>query len=299
MPKRPYDIPSMTSLVSFEAAARHVSFKAAAKELNVTPAAVSHQVKSLEKELRCDLFHRFHRGVELSESGAYLLVALQRGFEGINEAVGQLRAQRGHSSSVIIRSTTAVSSLWLTPRLAQFWKSHPHISVTQIVSDQDISPSDCDLSIHYGHMKQASGLCRALFHDQIMALGSPRFAAQNRIETVEDVAKAPLIYLEAADSGWTDWQEWLHALGHSAKLNAAHRVNNYVIALQAAQDDMGAVLGWEGLTSELLASGHLVKLIPETVSSPQDFFVVLHNQSSDRAKVLFDWLSEGNGPSMK
>ena len=297
MPKRPYDIPPMTSLVSFEAAARHVSFKAAAKELNVTPAAVSHQVKSLEQELRCDLFHRFHRGVELSESGAYLLVALQRGFEGINEAVGQLRAQHGRSS-VTIRSTTAVSSLWLTPRLAQFWKSHPHISVTQIVSDQDISSSDCDLSIHYGHMKQDSGLCRALFHDQIMALGSPRFAEQHRIASVEDVANAPLIYLEAADSGWTEWREWLRTLGHSAELKAAHRVNNYVIALQAAQDDMGAVLGWEGLTSELIAAGKLVKLIPEAVSSPLDFYAVLHNQSSDRAKVLFDWLSETDGQSV-
>ncbi len=288
----------MTSLISFEAAARHVSFKAAAKELNVTPAAVSHQIKSLEHELRCTLFHRFHRGVELSESGAYLLVALQRGFEGINEAIGQLRAQHGRTS-VTIRSTTAVSSLWLTPRLAQFWKSHPHISVAQIVSDQDISPTDCDLSIHYGHMNRDSGLCRALFHDQIMALGSPRFAAQHRVETAADMENVPLIYLEAADSGWTDWQEWLRALGHTAKLKAAHRVNNYVIALQAAQDDMGAVLGWEGLTDELVRSGKLVKLIPETVSSPLDFYVVLHNQASDRARVLFDWLSETDGQTVQ
>lgn len=80
MPKRPYGLPPLNTLVSFEAAARNVSFKAAAKELNVTPAAISHQVKALEQELRCPLFNRFHRGVELTESGAYLLVALQRGF---------------------------------------------------------------------------------------------------------------------------------------------------------------------------------------------------------------------------
>ncbi len=281
----------MSSLVSFEAAARNISFKAAAGELNVTPAAISHQVKALEHELQCTLFHRFHRGVELTESGAYLLVALQRGFEGISEALQQLRAQHGRTA-VTIRSTTAVSSLWLTPRLAQFWKSYAHISVAQVVSDIDIDASDCDLSIHYGNMSKEPGDCRALFHDQIMALGSPRFAAQNKIGRIEDIARIPLIHLEAPETGWTDWHAWAGAFGYSGQFRSAHRVNNYVIALQAAQDDMGAVLGWEGLTSELIASGKLVKLLPETMSSPLDFYVKLHNQASDRAGLVFNWLTE-------
>lgn len=295
MPKRPYDIPPMTALISFEAAARNVSFKAAAKELNVTPAAVSHQIKALEQDLQCSLFHRFHRGVELSESGAYLLVALQRSLEGIDEAIEQLRAQHGRTS-VTIRSSTAVSSLWLTPRLSQFWKSHPHISVAQIVSDHGGGHADCDLSIHYGHMSQDSGDCRELFHDNIMALGSPRFAAQHAPLSVQDLADIPLIYLEAGETGWTDWQAWIRALGHKIDLQATHRVNNYIIALQAAQDDMGAVLGWEGLTADLIRSGRLVKLLPETVSSPQDFYVKLHNQASDRANILFRWLSGHEPP---
>ena len=51
MSQSPYDLPPLTALASFEAAARHESFKAAAQELNVTPAAVSHQVKALEETL--------------------------------------------------------------------------------------------------------------------------------------------------------------------------------------------------------------------------------------------------------
>ncbi|TGT51825.1 LysR family transcriptional regulator, partial [Mesorhizobium sp. M2E.F.Ca.ET.166.01.1.1] len=76
---RPYDLPSMTALICFEAAARNESFKTAARELNVTPAAVSHQIKALESDLKCDLFLRRSRGVELTEKGAFLFVALQRG----------------------------------------------------------------------------------------------------------------------------------------------------------------------------------------------------------------------------
>ncbi|WP_170406725.1 LysR family transcriptional regulator [Ruegeria arenilitoris] len=291
MPKGPYELPPFGSLISFEAAARHVSFKNAAAELNVTPAAISHQVKSLEQELNCSLFRRHHRGVELTESGAYLLVALQRGFEGISEALQQLRSQYDRSG-VTIRSSTAVSSLWLTPRLAQFWKSYGHISVTQVVTDLGFDTSKCDLSIFYGDASLEKANHRVLFRDRIMALGSPRFLEQNRITGIQDLARIPLIHLDAPGTGWTDWREWTNQLGYDGPLNSAHRVNNYTIALQAAQDDMGAVLGWEGLTSELVASGKLVSLLPQAISSPLDFYVALHNTASDRANLVYQWLAE-------
>ncbi|WP_199221377.1 LysR family transcriptional regulator [Maritimibacter sp. 55A14] len=279
----------MSALVAFEAAARHVGFKSAAHELNVTPAAISHQVKALEAELRCPLFHRHHRGVELTETGAYLLVALQRGFEAIAEAVDQLR-QHSKRASVTIRVTTAVSSLWLTPKLAQFWKSHGDISVAQIVSDTNDSAADCDLSLHYGDMSSDSGTCNILFHDHIMALGSPRFAEAHKVKRVEDLANLSLIHHEAPESGWTDWPDWLRALGYTGPLRNSHRVNNYVIALQAAEDDMGAVLGWAGLARSYLDAGRLVPLLPDMVETKEDFYVKLHPHASDRARLVYDWL---------
>ena len=48
MPER---LPPLNSLKAFEAAARHLSVKNAALELNVTPAAVSHQIRTLEEYL--------------------------------------------------------------------------------------------------------------------------------------------------------------------------------------------------------------------------------------------------------
>lgn len=289
MSKRPYDLPPMSALVAFEAAARHVGFKAAARELNVTPAAISHQVKALEKELRRALFRRHHRGVELTETGAYLLVALQRGFEAMADAVDQLRKRARHAS-VTIRVTTAVSSLWLTPKLARFWRAHGDVSVTQIVSDTDQAPAECDLSIHYGDISRAGGGCRVLFHDRIVALGSPRFARAHRIGDVADLAALPLIHLDADGAGWTDWQGWLRALGHDGPVNIRHRVNNYLIALQAAGDDMGAVLGWVGLTRGYLDSGALVLLLPDEMETGEDFYIRLHPRASDRARLVHDWL---------
>ncbi|NSY40796.1 LysR family transcriptional regulator [Leisingera sp. ANG59] len=293
MPKRPYDLPPMNALVAFEAAARHEGFKAAAKELNVTPAAISHQVKALEAELRCPLFQRHHRGVNLTETGAYLLVALQRGFEAMGDAVDQLR-QRSNRASVTIRVTTAVSSLWLTPKLAQFWKSHGDISVAQIVSDTEPFIQDCDLSIHYGDMSRDTGTCSILFHDRIMALASPNFAAAHPIGSPQDLARLPLIHFESDVTDWTDWRGWFRSLGYEGPIKAGHRVNNYIIALQAARDDMGAVLGWVGLTQTYINRGVLLPLLPLEVETAEDFYVKLHPHATDRARLVYDWLVQAS-----
>jgi DNA-binding transcriptional LysR family regulator len=290
LPNRPYDLPPANWLVTFEAAARNSSFKSAAAELGVTPAAVSHQVKALEQELNCILFNRFHRGVELTESGAYLFVSLQRGFESINESLSQLRAQHGRSS-VTIRSSTAMSSLWLTPRLAEFWKSFGHISVAQIVSDTPLDAGNCDISILYGDMSRETLPCRTLFNDTVTALASPEFAKQHRITTAQELAQLPLIQLVDGQSDWMTWPDLLATLGYTGPMNIKHQVNNYVIALQAARDGMGAVLGWECLTSDLVASGKLCQILPTKVSAQQDFYLKLHNLASDKARRVFDWLS--------
>jgi len=289
MAKRLYELPPMSALVAFEAAARHVSFKLAAEELNVTPAAISHQVKALEAEFGTALFRRNHRGVDLTETGAFLFVALQRGFETMNEAVGQLRACTTRDN-VTIRVSTAVSSLWLTPKLAEFWRAHGDVSVTQIVSDGLQDDEECDLSIHYGDVQRETGPCEVLFHDHILALASPAFARSHPVTRVEEMAQLPLINLEAGRAAWIDWHGWFGALDYRGPFRVAHRVNNYVIALQAAQDDMGVVLGWTGLTRSHLESGRLVALLPNRVETPEDFYIRLHPHASKRARLLYDWL---------
>ena len=290
MPKRPYDLPSMSALVAFEAAARHVSFIQAAQELNVTPAAISHQVKALETDFQCRLFQRHHRGVTLTEAGAYLLAALQRGFECMAEATAQVRRNAG-AASVKIGATTAVSSLWLTPRLAEFWKTHGDVPVTQIVSDTDETATECDLSIRYSVLLHDRGAARVLFRDHLMALGSPEFARRHRIGNLADLAVLPLIHFETPVTGWTNWQGWFRALGYHGPIRQSHKVNNYLIALQAARDDMGAVLGWVALARPFLENGQLVALLPDKVAPQEDFHVTLHNKTSKRARLVYEWLT--------
>lgn len=293
MPK-PYDLPSLGDLACFEAAARCLSFKHAALELNVTPAAVSHRIKALEEDLQQPLFTRRYRGVELTEAGALLFVAIQRGFETISGCVERIRYWQDQNS-VTITATTAMSDLWLTPRLAAFWRAHPGVAISQIVQD-GASPTDlsgaADLSICYGDPARENDDARILFHDRILALGTSDFAQSHNIRTLNDMLTAPLIHTQAGGQDWTDWRSWFQTLGLPAPQGRGFTLNNYLIALRAAENHIGAVLGWEGLTQAFLDSRRLVQLVPETIISPYPFYLRIHAHASANAKLFADWLVE-------
>lgn len=290
--RKPYDLSSMTALICFEAAARNLSFKAAASEANVTPAAISHQIKALETDLGCALFIRRHRGVELTEKGAFLLVALQRGFETISDTVVQLR-DSPETVDVTIRTTTAVSALWLTPKITAFWKDHPGVTVSQIISDVPGSAGRHDLSIRYAIPQDNGEEWHPLFHDRILAIGTERFRQEHGIRNAADLLTAPLIHMRSEESDWTTWAEWFRGMGHSAPRGRGLHVNNHMIALQAAEDDVGAVLGWEGLVGGLLDQGRLVRLVPESMPSPAGFHLTVHPRAPPRARLFARWLLPG------
>lgn len=277
----------MTALTCFEAAARHASFKVAAQELNVTPAAISHQVKALEAELGA-LFVRLHRGVELTETGAFLFVALQRGFEGISDAVAHIRGS-ADQVDVTIRATTAVSALWLTPKLTAFWRAYPAITVSQIVSDIPEAAGGHDLIVGYATAQDDDHEWRELYRDNVLALGTPAFARRHDIRGLEDLAKAPLIHL-SYHGNWTGWAEWFAEFGIQLPRAPGLFLNNHNIALQLAQDDAGAVLGWQGLAAGLMAQGRLISLVPESIPSPAAFYLRIHPRASARARLFADWL---------
>lgn len=290
---RSYDLPSLGDLACFEATARHLSFKLASSELNVTPAAVSHRIKALEQELAQPLFTRKYRGVELTEAGALLFVALQRGFETISECVTRLRS-RQDQAGVSIVATTAVSGLWLTQRLAAFWSAYPGIAISQIAQDTG-TPSGPDLSIRYGDPTEEHDEVRILFRGRILAMGTEKFAQTHEVNNIFNLPSAPLIHSQSGDSHWTDWTDWLSEVGSTAPVGPGYWLNNYLISVRAAENHIGAVLGWEQLLGAHLESGRLIQLVPEAIEAPWPFYLRVHAGASDDARLFADWLVDNIG----
>ncbi len=290
MAKQHYNLPSLKMLATFECAARCRSFKRAAAELNVTSSAISHQVKSLEQELGFRLFERGHRLVELTSEGRELMVVLTTSFTNLASVVGQLR-NRHEMPHLTIGATTAVSSLWLTPRVTRFWRSHGDITVSQNVRDRPfVRPLQPDLVIEYAITPPNEEAVK-LFGDTLIPLCSPSFVSGNT-SALKTLAEAPLIHLDAAETNWTNWPNWFSSQGFAGPITTRQRVNNYTIALQLAQDGVGIVLGWKRLVQPLLESGQLVAISPYAIEAPGAFYLVFKNGAGARREVqsFSDWL---------
>ena len=90
-------LPPLNAVKAFEAAGRLENFSKAALELNVTPSAVSRQIKNLEDYLGIGLFARVGNEVRITAAGRVYLSYVQDGFD---------KLQSG--SKVVVRTPPAV-----------------------------------------------------------------------------------------------------------------------------------------------------------------------------------------------
>ncbi|MDF1747580.1 MAG: LysR substrate-binding domain-containing protein [Alphaproteobacteria bacterium] len=297
MARRPYDLPPMTTLAAFEAAARHCSMKTAASELNVTPGAVSRQVKALEEELGRALFVRVHRGLELTPEGAELAETLALGFARAADVCRRLRSQTD-APSLTVGATTAFAGYWLIPRIGSFWQRHPEVTVNHAISDDpiDLRRSDIDLALRYGDGAWRGIHATRLFGDRLTPVCSPDFAARHPDTKLEDLPQLALLRMTGVDASWIDWDAWFAWAGLPVTdlPRRGRSLNNYTVVLQAARGGQGVALGWERLVSPMLDSGELVRLVNHAMPSPGAHYVIWdETRTPSRPMVQFcDWLQD-------
>ncbi len=294
MVRRPYNFPSLNGLAAFEAAGRHMSFTEAASELNVTPGAISKQIKQLESEVGVRLFVRLHRALDLTAEGAALLASLRESFQHISETLQGLDPAR-RVKTVSIGTTSAFAQFWLMPRLARFWKEHQDIVVDHVISDRghDRWSTRVDLRARYGTAPfPDEGEAHKLFDDRIVALASPAFLAGRKIAELAELAAQPLLSVEGVDWTWTTWADFFRANGAKPGRLNIRRFNSFVIAVQAARDGQGIVLGWERLVAPLIKDGSLVQVGEFGMPAPDSYYLCCHSleRASPEARILHDWL---------
>ena len=293
MPRRHYDLPSLNALAAFEAAARHLSLTRAAEELNVTPGAVSKQVKALEDDIGRPLFLRLHRALELTPEGHAVFESLKDAFERLSGTIRQV-GRMGSPRSVSIGSTMAFAQLWLMPRLGDFWTAHQDIVIDHMISDrtQELQRSGVDLRVRYGDGDWPDEESALLFGDRIIAVASPGFLSRNRVRSVQDLSGLPLLSVEGVDWTWTTWADFLREAGATHRKLTVRRFNSYVIALQAAQAGQGVALGWMSLVRPLIARKLLAQASPAEIRAPQSFYLTwtARQPLKQEAEVLRDWM---------
>ncbi|WP_430431218.1 LysR substrate-binding domain-containing protein [Oceanicaulis sp.] len=255
-------LPPLASLRAFEAVVRLRSFKAAAAELNVSPSAISHQIRRLENELNCRLMQRDRNGVVLTAQGERYAFGVMRGIERIQEATEDLLSDTGNCLTLQTYSTFAIR--WLVPRLAKYGRAtgQKPIRLVTSQSDVDFNVDAVDACIMIGHPQDPQVAYRPMFNSQVFPVASPDYVKRfGPISEPSDLRDHPLLQVyPSAD----DWSTWLTATGLSGVSPAGEGLfDSYDLALNAAVGGMGVALAIEPFAEAELESGALIELFPD------------------------------------
>ncbi|MCP4333086.1 MAG: LysR family transcriptional regulator [Gammaproteobacteria bacterium] len=254
-------LPPLSTMVAFEAAARHQSFTLAAAELNLTQAAVSRQIRLLEEDLGINLFLRANRAVTLTPEGRDLQHTVSFSLMHIANAAEQVRATGGRHR-LNIATDKSINALWLMPRLHQFRQANPDVIIRIISSDveADCLVDNIDVAILHGEGQWPGYDARLLLDETVFPVCSPTYlTCFGPIETANELPAHSLVALEDDHWHWMSWRVWLTENGVDLPMEHQDMImNDYYSVLQAARTGQGIALGWRHLVDGYLDDGSLL-----------------------------------------
>jgi DNA-binding transcriptional LysR family regulator len=288
-------LPPTNALVTFDAVARHLSFTQAARELGVSQAAASRQVRLLEDHLGVALFSRAKKRVRLTSAGQELHQAVAMGLGHIASTAEALRRDRT-SRALTVATSLAFSAFWLMPRLPAFHAAYPALELRLSTSDAEADwyADDVDVAVVFGPNALGGWISEALFGDEVIAVCRPDyFGARGLPEAVSALREETLLQMDSPYHSWIAWPDWLARNG--APLDRpprGPRFNNYSMAVQAALDGQGLALGWRRLITPQLREGRLAQVTAGRVRPPDAYVLLIQERGSQDRRVgaFRDWI---------
>lgn len=290
-----YQLPPLAWLRAFEAAARHQSFTLAAAELNLTQAAVSHQVRSLEKHLGVVLFERLPRSLRLTDIGAAYLPPLRNSFDELAAATAGLFGPVG-KRMLTIRAPISFLALWLAPRLPGFQRQWPDISlrISTIVWAPASNDEVADIDIRFGDGKWSGFRSTLLLSHKVIPVCAPGMiegsTEEGRLRSL--LTDRMLIHVTGYENLWQRL-----AQSHGVPLPSAPGMNidTTISALEMAACGVGPAIVLDGLVEPYLRSGRLTRPIDTALAVEESHYVVQvegGKRMTAEAMLFMKWLNE-------
>ena len=275
----------LAALKAFDAAARLGSFRVAAEALGLTPSAISHQVKALERALGVTLFQRQGRAVVLSEAGARLAPFIRQGFIAFARGTAAVR-EGARARQIRVSSLALFSQTVLIPNLAKFTARWPDYDVRIESTPRfvDFDREDVDVAVRVGAKPWPQLKCTELLRIVGLPVASPRYLRKQRIRIPADLVGARLIHDAAQPRAWS---AWLAAQGIERR-DESHDLwfDSAPATLQAAEQHLGVALGvdplvrrWPGYDADL------VPACPGTTGPAMRYWLVRRAECDADAKI--------------
>ena len=261
-----------------------MSFNKAAYELNVTPAALSHQIKRLEEFLQMRLFHRKPRRIELTDASRLVQPEVSEALEILQRAVQRL-AKRRDDNVIVVTAGPAFSAKWLAPRLYHFVTAHPQVDlrIAANLALTNFRGDGIDAAIRFGSGDYPGLYSEMLLEDVMLPLCSPSLLrGPSPVRTPVNLQHVTLIHDESLVHIAPDWRSWLlKASVEGVDARRGLRFNHADHAIEGA----GVVLARKVLAQRDLDTGRFVAPFGMEISVKQAFYFVCPEGHENRDNI--------------
>ena len=288
-------IPPLSAVRVFEAAARLENFTAAAQELGMTQAAVSYQVRLLEERLKAPLFVREKGRARLTPLGARLQPLLTQAMDSIEAAFASQRDE--DDAMLTVATTRTFANAWLVWRLGGFQMDHPDLAVRLTTDGRlvDLHGGEADIAIRAG-LGSWDGLdSEPLLPIDYTPMCSPTFLRRVEAELGRPIEPAdlPNLPLISPDDEWLD--HWLEDQG----VMSSTRSRRGGLRLDSQSDEANAAMAGQGFAMMTpifwqndLTDGRLVQPFPQTTQGRFGYYLVIPpaRRQVKKIKRFREWL---------
>jgi LysR family glycine cleavage system transcriptional activator len=262
---------------------------AAAAALGITRSAVSHRIRGLEAELGVHLLRRLSKGLALTEPGRRYRVAVEEAFTRLTEATAELLGP-DLSRPLTVSLTSEVGFRWLMPRFQRFRARHPDIDTAILSTDQlaDLAAGEADLALRYGNGDWPGLATEAILQFSVSPVCAPR--VRDEIAGLPPAVALAGQTLIRAD--YDAWRPWLEAAGANDMKPARQlRFAAYSMAVTAAIEGQGILLGYSGYIEQEIAEGLLVRPFALEVPIGKGYYLAyLPDRLADpRVRAFRNW----------
>ena len=279
----------MRALQVFEAVGRCGSMAGAARRLNVSPGAVSQQMRILEEALGLRLTVRQGARMQLTAAGRRYYESCAEAFESLRVAQDEIGRIRD-SNSLSISALPSVMMKWLAPLAFQWQNEHPRLNVFFDGSESEPVPNnvDIDFRITYGDLIGHDDHAAELYVDCVVPACSPDLLkGKTPPRRPADLLSRPLLSVD-----WVpkyalppSWSDWFAACGvDAAGINdKRHAFSLSGMAIQAAVEGRGFVLAQYSMITAELAAGTLAVPVARALPLPTPYYLKSKKESLDKA----------------
>jgi LysR family transcriptional regulator, glycine cleavage system transcriptional activator len=285
------------ALLSFETAGRLLSFTKTAQVFNLTQSAVSQQVRHLEDRLGYPLFVRQARGLKMTEKGETLFQTMSRAFLDINRTLQEL----GMSSAPLqVSCLPSLALQWLMPRLIEFHRQQPGVSVHlkaefQMLDRQAMDTDDIDVAVRYDPVQYSQLHADIILDEYLFPVATPVYLAEHPAFASGESLEGVVLLHDAAPwvgaPEFVEWRTWLEEVSPEWTTHLdGPQFNFSSLAIAAALNHQGVAMGRAALVYDEVVSGRLVNVFGKYVRAPARYTLLSRKPDDQRTAAFSDWL---------